>query len=671
MYRLRLTDMPPAKGTNAPLAHTNSNQQSGAAMLANNSLSAPRTMRTMPNSSTFKPSDELTSYATHSNNDMPASEQNMIDNMIDNRPAQQRSLVTFQADQNALDIMQPHHIQHRDSSTVASHLRASKVTYGDLNARFVAADEERSRISQLMETAKLDEERNRLSSLKTAKLLAKAESKELYARRLRESIARLDQQHLSDGPEMLRLTASSHEAQQQVDGAVELDGGHTANQMSSTSVVSQDAFNASSRSRELQPAQTEQHSSTIHAEDSGDEETEQQSASPVTPTKWQPHAISQLPPLPISSQNKETFTWEELHAHLGGAQYSPGLYFSRNSSSTRVLQGRTYWLLEAQFEPFIPSTPGQHGAKLTAFFNDSLTPDGACLDEEDYTDVPVFVCLREGEGYTYLGQYSQKRYSDKLSHSELFQHVPSSILEYWASQLASPHRPAWITEALIAHFWPQPTYCGPIPSDSAVTTPGTGVTEPQDPERVLEKRVLRALERYAVELKEWKKESRVKVTFLTEEALMEMWQKSDMDEEKGLRLWWEYLECVGFDDSFYRKLVDLKSKGLQRVSSKSSASAPVAKVNNSAEQKTAGDAEKSLKHSKHRHDSVTGPASTSTVKEATSTRQSSKRPAVISLPPPAFPQADLQAAREMHDQATKAKASERKSRGRSEKPRAW
>jgi hypothetical protein len=291
------------------------------------------------------------------------------------------------------------------------------------------------------------------------------------------------------------------------------------------------------------------------------------------------------------------------------------------------------------------------------------------LDEEDYTDVPVFVCLSEDEGYTYLGQYSQKRYSDKLSHSELFQHVPSNILEYWASQLASPHRPAWITDALIAHFWPQPTYTGPIPSDSAVTTPGTGVTEPQDPERVLEKRVLRALERYAVELKEWKKESRVKATFLSEEALMEMWQKSDMDEEKGLRLWWEYLECVGFDDDFYHKLVGLKSKGLQRVNTKPSTSAQTAKVPSSAEKATGGDKELSLKHSKHRHDSVTGPASTSTVKEATTTRLSSKRPAVISLPPPAFAQADLQAAREMHDKATK--ASERKTRGRSEKPRVW
>jgi hypothetical protein len=142
-----------------------------------------------------------------------------------------------------------------------------------------------------------------------------------------------------------------------------------------------------------------------------------------------------------------------------------------------------------------------------------------------------------------------------------------------------------------------------------------------------------------------------------------------MDEEKGLRLWWEYLECVGFDDSFYQKLVDLKAKGLQRVSSKPSTSVPAAEIHSSTEKATGGEKEKSLKHSKHRHDSVTGPASTSTVKENTSTRLSGERPEVISLPPPAFPQADLQAAREKHDKATK--ASERKTRGRSEKPRMW
>lgn len=228
------------------------------------------------------------------------------------------------------------------------------------------------------------------------------------------------------------------------------------------------------------------------------------------------------------------------------------------------MKGRTFWLLEGQFEPFAPTTPGQHGAKLTAFYNQSPTEKGLELEEKDYNDVPLFICLSQGKGrgYRYLGTYSQTRYSDKLSHSELFQHVPEHVLKYWAFLLADPDRPAWVTEELIAHFWPAPIYVGPIPTDAAVATPGNAASDPRDPEMVIERRVVRSLETFAFQLREWKKESRLKAQFLTEDALMEMWSKSDVDEEKGLRPWLEYLECVGFDDEFYEELVARKqSKG--------------------------------------------------------------------------------------------------------------
>lgn len=245
------------------------------------------------------------------------------------------------------------------------------------------------------------------------------------------------------------------------------------------------------------------------------------------------------------------------------------MYLANSDFENSILKGKTFWLLEAQFEPFAPKAPGQHGAKLTAFFNDSPTENGLVPDEEDYANVPVFVCLGEDQDYTYLGTYSQKRYSDKLSHSELFQHVPEHILKYWAELLAEPDRPAWVTEQLIAHFWPAPTYAGPISSDSAVVTPATGVSNPQDPEKPLEKRVALSLEAFAFELREWKKESQLKAQLLTEGALMEMWSKSDLDEEKGLRPWLEYLECVGFDCEFYEKLVAAKQgKGKKTVANK-------------------------------------------------------------------------------------------------------
>jgi hypothetical protein len=325
------------------------------------------------------------------------------------------------------------------------------------------------------------------------------------------------------------------------------------------------------------------------------------------------------------------------------------------------LQGRTYWLLESDYEPFAPTSPGQHGAKLTAFFNDTLTAQGDALDAEDYSNVPVFVCLKPGEGYTYMGQYSQPRYSDKLSYSELYQHVPARVLEYWAKQLADPHRPAWITEQLIGHFWPPPPYTGPTPTDSALASPATGVSAPVNPEHVLEKRVMRSLEHYALELRDWKKEAQMKATLLTEEALMGTWHKTDIDQEKGLRLWWEYLECIGFDDDFYGKLVGLK-KAQQQRARKAATVTEIADISTYSGE-VAG--MQSKRASKKRQDSIASPVSTgaSTIKPNEPSLARSNRPANIAVPG-AYPQADLQAARELHDKATK--ASERK-RGRSDK----
>jgi hypothetical protein len=537
-----------------------------------------------------------------------------------------------------------------------AHLRASKGGYEDLNARFKAADEERTKISQLMKAQRAEEEGSRMSALMTAKLLAEAESQELYARRLRESVARIGQDQACGGSDMLRLTTSPVSEE-----AIELDAAtHVTSEMSVAPDASEDSNHPGVVSPQLKGASTEEEEQQAHETlepastaneqssarlDSVDKTTQTQEAGPSKSTHWLPHAISQLAPLKIVSPNDETFTWEELYASLGGAQYSPGLYFTKNSSSSRVLQGRTYWLLEAQFEPFIPITPGQHGAKLTAFFNDTLTPDGTMVEEEDLANVPVFVCLRPGQKYTYLGQYSQKRYSDRLSHSEMFEYVPTKVLQYWASQLACPARPQWVTDALIAHFWPAPTYLGPSPSDSAVTTPRTGVSAPENADFVLEKRVQRAIEGYAGDLKDWKKEVTLKAGLLKEETLMQMWDKSDMDVEKGLRLWLEYLECVGFDEEFYANLVGRKTSGQQRVMiTKSSA---IHKVSGENQQDHAQE------DSKRRHDSVMtaapAPGSTSTIKVNTAIR--SKKPINISLPPPPFPKAGI------------------RSRGKNEKPR--
>ena len=431
-----------------------------------------------------------------------------------------------QAEQTASKVSGLQNVLRDDFRTIGSKLKNADTTIGMLTARLEAADRERSWMAAHMKM----------------KTLAEAETHELMARRLRESVLGLD-------------------------GAVQLQDGSTRLQLTAEPLQKQGNGDVESPVRAYEPVEVA--SPTVRGEEVVEPqlqtqlaETEHQNSS----SEWRPHAVGQLTSLSISATNDVTFTWEELHLYLGGAQYSPGLYLANSDFEDSILKGKTFWLLEAQFEPFAPKAPGEHGAKLTAFFNDSPTEKGLIPEEEDYANVPVFVCPAEGEGYTYLGTYSQTRYSDKLSHSELYQHVPEHILRYWAELLADPERPAWVTEQLITHFWPAPTYVGPIPTDDAVATPATGVTDPHDPEKPLEKRVVRALEEFAHELRDWKEESQLKAQLLTEEALMEMWAKSDLDEEKGLRPWLEYLECVGFDSEFYEKLVAAKqAKGKKTV----------------------------------------------------------------------------------------------------------
>jgi len=640
--------MPPAKPAKAT-----SQQTEPTTSLS----SAPRTVRPSPGSS--QPHSELTNYTVpprvQANNHQT---ETYARNMLNQDQSPTRAPLTYneQSAKNALELNNLKAVLRSDFQTVTSGLRASKTHYEDLNARFVAADKEQTKISHLV-TAKLGDE-SKASSLMAAKLLAEAESQEVYGRRLRERVESIEQK-INEGPQMLQLTASPDTVHHESTDAFELDAGQAATQMFNGSETSEDTAYTEAVLEHSNPAMSQQQSPKARVVQFDDEQAHQTQS--VEEAKWLPHTIAQLTPLDISSSNNETFTWEELFGHFGGSQYSPGFYYSRNDSPSRLLQGRTYWLLEGNYEPFAPTSPGHHGAKLTAFFNDSLTPQGDDVEVEDYENVPVFACLKPGEGYTYMGQYSQPRYSDKLSYSELRQHVPTRVLEYWAKQLADPHRPAWITEQLIAHFWPPDPYTGPIPTDSALTSPATGVSKPNNPECALEKRVSLAMESYALKLKEWKKDSQLKVTLLTESALMEMWDNSDTDKEKGLRLWWEYLECVGFDDKFYGKLVGLKQAQQQRGRA-AATRAQVVDLSTCSGDAIAG--MQSNRASKQRHDSVTSPVSTNAstikpIKPKEPTLAHSNRPALG-----AYPQADLQAARELQDKATK--ASERK-RGRSNK----
>ncbi|EMC93274.1 hypothetical protein BAUCODRAFT_43968, partial [Baudoinia panamericana UAMH 10762] len=272
---------------------------------------------------------------------------------------------------------------------------------------------------------------------------------------------------------------------------------------------------------------------------------------------WEPLAVRLMPPTPIvelPSAKTISFSWEFLQDHLKGEHWSPAFYFVA-SGSGKLGSTKAYWMLEGEYEPFVPSAPGQHGAKMTPFFNGTYSERGQAPTEEDYKNTPVFI-RRQGEaGYVYFGQYSQLRYSDKLDFDRVMETVPQKVREYWADLLTEPDRPEWITKALMEHYWPKPTYLGPIPTDSTVNTPTSEAPVNNANGVVLEKGVKKALEEHALELKVWEKDARMKVSKLTKQAVLKSFEGADADELPGLRLWWEYLQYVGYDQAFYEELV--------------------------------------------------------------------------------------------------------------------
>ncbi|KAF4308074.1 hypothetical protein GTA08_BOTSDO03694 [Botryosphaeria dothidea] len=279
---------------------------------------------------------------------------------------------------------------------------------------------------------------------------------------------------------------------------------------------------------------------------------------------WQPLAIRNLRPLADDATHPipkpavmETFSWDFLRKFLLGKWWSPGFYYHPVSEGTSIIPSRTYYLLDTPSDPYVPREPGAHGAKLIAFFNPENPKDvDGDIAANAFDNVPVFVsgsawacrhnfpdeAISGRDGYVYMGMYNQLRFSDKLDYDRLVEQVPNSIKMYWAEQLADITRPTWVTEALMKAFEPKPEYGGPLP--------GAGEDD------VVRKEVGRHLR----DLKEWEVEARKKVEKLTKEDVLKAFGDEDAADPPGLRLWWEYLQCVGWDRGFYDVLVREQDK---------------------------------------------------------------------------------------------------------------
>ncbi|KAF2113302.1 hypothetical protein BDV96DRAFT_662330 [Lophiotrema nucula] len=282
-------------------------------------------------------------------------------------------------------------------------------------------------------------------------------------------------------------------------------------------------------------------------------------------SNWMPLVVTQWDPLPTTttstippSTDTVTFHPDFLRNVFGGITWSYGLqYIEPNpAAGPPMLKNRTYYTIDAKYEPCLPPSPGQHGAKLTAFFNENPEEKYGEEGECSFEDVPMFVATLNEAGkprYTYYGNYTQARWSDKLDYDRMVQVVPAIVKDWWAEELSAQGRPEWVTDALKKHFFPMPTYDGHLLEQ----TEGSELTVATD---VQIAKVEKDVKKYVEMLTEWERDASLKTSLIDKEYILAAFEQADADEPPPLRLWWEYLQCVNWDKDFYDLLVQLQSR---------------------------------------------------------------------------------------------------------------
>jgi hypothetical protein len=249
---------------------------------------------------------------------------------------------------------------------------------------------------------------------------------------------------------------------------------------------------------------------------------------------WMPHATLEMPSLPVATlstipptKDMVSFSLDFLSNQFGGSFWSPGLKYIPPGSGICILPSRSYYMLDFTVEPYLPKEPGQHGAKLTAFFNqnpEEVYGDGA---GGDFIDVPMFVCAspytldKTKRRYVYFGNYSQTRWSDKLDYDRMVEQVPREVKTYWAEELSSQARPQWVSDALTRHFFPKPEYEGAM---FGAQIQGSDSVTPEEEARADEK-VMRDVKAYVRGLREWEKDAKLKTQLIKKEFVLQAFER--------------------------------------------------------------------------------------------------------------------------------------------------
>lgn len=241
---------------------------------------------------------------------------------------------------------------------------------------------------------------------------------------------------------------------------------------------------------------------------------------PLAVTQFEPLAPEISCAIPDSA-DMVTFYPDFLRNVFGGITWSYGLqYIEPNpAAGPPLLPNRTYYTLDAKYEPCLPSSPGHHGAKLTAFFNENPEEKYGAEGECSFENVPMFVVNFDAgkPRYVYYGNYTQARWSDKLDYDRMVQVVPAQVKNWWAEELSAQGRPAWVTEALKQHFFAMPTYEGRLRLREDKDGEGTETTVATE---VQSARVAKDVKKYVEALAEWEKDATMRTSLIDKEFIL-------------------------------------------------------------------------------------------------------------------------------------------------------
>jgi hypothetical protein len=76
---------------------------------------------------------------------------------------------------------------------------------------------------------------------------------------------------------------------------------------------------------------------------------------------------SEITKIPPQSQTK-MFSRQFLRKVLGGVLHNPGFYYVPLARGKSISSSRSWYGVKAETDPFLPTQPGEHGAKLVPFF---------------------------------------------------------------------------------------------------------------------------------------------------------------------------------------------------------------------------------------------------------------------------------------------------------------